>query len=203
MASHLSLSNPATWLAVLGLLALRAPGVASGTAGPGDPPRLPRAEVTPKQPLTGRRPLTVEFSPDAPLRAHIRKAAEAVPGEGRDLELTIRDVVPPPSRDVGIRVFLNAPRADHNTSLKDPSYVTSVAFGQGGGPRPTPETFSVELGPTLRNLHSERGFSADKPLTVKMDARGKALSESSLGELTSAHIRAFAGIAPAANENSK
>ena len=170
MTSTLSFPNPGAWLAILGLFVLSVPGVAWGAIEPGDPPRPPHAEVTPRKPLTGRQPLTVVFAPDVPLRAHIQKIAEAVPEEGRDIQLTIQDVVPPKSRDVGIRIFLNAPRADHNTSLKDPSYVTSVAFGQGGSPRPTPETFAVELGPTLRRLRSERGLSADKPLTVTLVA---------------------------------
>jgi hypothetical protein len=170
MTSTLSFPNPGAWLAILGLFVLSVPGVAWGAIEPGHPPRPPHAEVTPKKPLTGRQPLTVVFAPDVPLRAQIQKVAEAVPEEGRDLHLTIQDIVPPQSRDVGIRIFLNSTRADHNTSLKDPSYVTSVAFGQGGGLRTTPETFAVELGPTLRRLRSQRGFAADKPLTVTLVA---------------------------------
>ena len=79
MTSTLSFPNPGAWLAILGLFVLSVPGVAWGAIEPGDPPRPPHAEVTPRKPLTGRQPLTVVFAPDVPLRATFRRSPRPSP----------------------------------------------------------------------------------------------------------------------------
>ena len=57
------------------------------------------------------------------------------------------------------------------TSIDDAGYVTSVAFGQSdGSDPPRPESFVVNLGPTLRRLQAAARLPMDQPLRVTLVA---------------------------------
>ena len=153
------------------LLLLPALGIVSRAAFGGDPAEplpLP-VEATPEKPLVGNRPLEIAIKPGAGLIDQIKAVASGQGGD-REIRLTLQEITPPKTRDLGIRIFVNTTDADRKTPIDDAGYVTSVTFGQSDGGAPRPESFVVNLGPTLRRLQAADRLPADRPLRVTLVA---------------------------------
>jgi len=87
--------------------------------------------------------------------------------QGRTARLTIAGARPPADRDVGLRVFVNDATATVDTPPKGKHYVGSLTFF----PRmkkPKPQSFLLDLSPTIEQLGKAGEFRTDKPLQIRL-----------------------------------
>ncbi len=146
-----------------------------------------RAEGSPERRTIGTEPLTVEVVPGDRLREQIGALTTA--GEAaRTLRLEVEGVSSEWNPEVGIRVFLNFPRADASTSTDDPHYVTTFSFfehkgdeheeeatpGHHGEPGEHDEhvgsmqTFYANLTPTIQDLYAAGLYREGEPLQTTL-----------------------------------
>ncbi len=92
----------------------------------------------------------------------------AAPGRdhgGARVWATIRGIEPPRDKTTRLRVFANCEALSPRTPLDDVSYATSVSFFSADHSRhngATGPSVSVDLTPTLRQLHRRRRLRGDR-----------------------------------------
>jgi len=136
-----------------------AAGSAAGGAGAAAAAGPLAAEGLATMPIHGNQGVTVAVPLSAPVREALARAAAAPAGAAPAVRLSVEGIEPPAAATppVGVRVFLDAPRADAATPIDDPHYVGSFTFfdgraGSGGAAAKT--AFLLDLGHTLRALGS-------------------------------------------------
>lgn len=109
--------------------------------------------------------VTVELDPA--LRKELRRAAQST-GPLPSLRLTVVGVDPPAGPAMGVRVFINHPRADLDTPLEDPHFVGAFAFFPADAPGD--QNFLLDPVPALRRLRAAGKWNSEEPLTVTLVA---------------------------------
>jgi len=146
-----------------------------------------RAKGSPGRREIGAEPLTVEVVPGDRLREQIGALTTA--GEAaRTLRLEVEGVSSEWNPEVGIRVFLNYPRANASTSTDDPHYVTTFTFfehkeaehgdetaqghqmehGEHDDYEGSVQTFYANLTPTIQDLHAAGLYREGDPLQTTL-----------------------------------
>jgi len=91
--------------------------------------------------------------------------------------LAVQSANVPRPQDFFVRVFVNLPEANAQTSTDDPHYAGSFAFfgnpatehhGQASAAEAEHPRFLVDLTHTLRNLRERNSLAADAPVTVQL-----------------------------------
>jgi Common central domain of tyrosinase/Polyphenol oxidase middle domain len=146
-----------------------------------------RVEVLPGRPLQAGKPVsvTLPLQPAQHAAVHSLTAPRAVgaPKPIGSVRLTIEGIQPPDDPGVLIRVFLNLPAADANTSFRDPHFAGNFSFfssdqkqalavaagahGQGGH---VPYTQVIDVTAALRRMQASGLYKQGDPLNVTLVA---------------------------------
>ncbi len=130
--------------------------------------------------VIGPEPTTIEITAGPDLRTALEEAAGA--GSQSSLPIRIEGVKPPTRAALGVRVFLNHPGADRNTSLEDAHYLGSFTFFPSSGDA-QPQDFLLDAAPALRRLEAAGEFSPEAPVKLTLIAVSLEAEEVPQGEL--------------------
>lgn len=123
-----------------------------------------RAAVSLARPFSSRTPVAPE------------ELNAVIESDGADERLfaSIEWAQLPPTNDFFVRVFINLPTADLNTSTDDPHYAGSFAFfgthSEGGKEHQGKTDFLVNVTPTLRRLKESGEAPSGAPISVQLVA---------------------------------
>jgi hypothetical protein len=118
----------------------------------------------PKTPMKAAEPAQVNLRPSTALRDRIKAIAEGKPDTG-SLRLTVEGAQPAPAKGVGVRVFLNSPKANRETSIKDEHYAGSFTFSPA---EPGPQTVYVDVTDAVKALNKAGKWQGDQSITITL-----------------------------------
>jgi hypothetical protein len=143
----------------------------------GERPQRYRVETAPTQPVLGPRPVSVTLTPPPPAHEHLARIIEAHRRNAPHgaVQLSIEGMQVPERPQILVRVFLNKPDANENTSFKDIHYAGNFSFftaGRGNAPmHQGPVTQLLDVTRAISKLTAANQYKPGGPVTVTLVAR--------------------------------
>jgi hypothetical protein len=118
----------------------------------------------PKTPMKAAEPAQVKLCPSPALRNRIKAVAEGKMEAG-SLRITVEGAQPSTVKGVGVRVFLNSPKANRETSIKDEHYAGSFTFSSS---EVGPQTVFLDLTDAVKALNKAGKWQSDQTITITL-----------------------------------